>query len=878
MADLARTFEIIFSGDDRVGPVVDAVGRNLSSFSAKVEDMAAPVAEVTDGVLALDAALLTMVLGGLALSINKAGEFGDQFGEIATLIDVPRDALESFSEEILAYSRDSGKSLADINAAIYSAISAGTDYQDSIALLSQTEKLAIAGRADLEATTRLVASTLNAYGEAADQAAHYSDILFTTVKLGQTTIPELSTKLADVTGIAAGSKVPFETLAAAIAAVTATGAPTSQAITSIKAALSNIIKPSSEAEKTAAALGLQFNATGLATKGFDGLLAEVYKTTGGNIEQMGKLFGSVEGLNAAMVLGADSSGKFAGALEAMQGSAGATAIAWAKVKDDFSLVNQQIANNVNATLISLGQRFFDEYGALGGGLIDILKGVGVELDQGTFDPLIKMVEEFGGRLGKLLEGIAQAMPEAFDNVDFSDLLEALGDAGKALGDLFADLDLTEPKDLGRAIQAVVDTMATLVRVTTGIGESFRPFFDAVVEGVKHLNALDEADQKVIGNILGAAKLITELGLGVAASLAAIQASGTDMGRAFDLIFGVIKIEINLLQLAFDGFVGGVGKGLELLLSTANMWSFGQIEGLDQATKDIKEFNAAVGAHALDQIADIGAGWDMVAGHVKETGAAIKAIPATTVATIEAAIDPALQEWAAEANRNLTTTVSVGVNQTEAAQAKQDIAALGSSVPYDPNTGTWTKTLAVAPALDAAQAKAVKDKVDQDFALKTLDLDLQFDLAALEAASATAQAALQFRASVEIADIENTFKTIESLGDGIEAVFESTGDTISTLFSQFANLDLGSATIRGFVEKLYNKENELRAEALKLQRSLTEAQIRYMDSKTAKLNGGEALISVSADGLEPELEAFMWRIVERVQIRAAAEQAEFLLGI
>jgi hypothetical protein len=45
-----------------------------------------------------------------------------------------------------------------------------------------------------------------------------------------------------------------------------------------------------------------------------------------------------------------------------------------------------------------------------------------------------------------------------------------------------------------------------------------------------------------------------------------------------------------------------------------------------------------------------------------------------------------------------------------------------------------------------------------------------------------------------------------------------------------------------------------------------------------MESGEGMITVTADGLEPELEAFMWKILERVQVRANEESSDFLLGL
>ena len=49
-------------------------------------------------------------------------------------------------------------------------------------------------------------------------------------------------------------------------------------------------------------------------------------------------------------------------------------------------------------------------------------------------------------------------------------------------------------------------------------------------------------------------------------------------------------------------------------------------------------------------------------------------------------------------------------------------------------------------------------------------------------------------------------------------------------------------------------------------------------KSQAIRTGEALINISADGLEPEIEAFMWQILKRIQVRANADGAEFLLGL
>ena len=74
-----------------------------------------------------------------------------------------------------------------------------------------------------------------------------------------------------------------------------------------------------------------------------------------------------------------------------------------------------------------------------------------------------------------------------------------------------------------------------------------------------------------------------------------------------------------------------------------------------------------------------------------------------------------------------------------------------------------------------------------------------------------------------------------------------------------------------------KDNNLPA-AFELQKQLTEAQIENLNANTDRLNSGDSMISISADGLEPELEAFMWQILDRIKLKATQDQANFLLGL
>jgi hypothetical protein len=133
--------------------------------------------------------------------------------------------------------------------------------------------------------------------------------------------------------------------------------------------------------------------------------------------------------------------------------------------------------------------------------------------------------------------------------------------------------------------------------------------------------------------------------------------------------------------------------------------------------------------------------------------------------------------------------------------------------------------------------------------------------------------------LNVAQVEADAQKIESIIEGLNNSFSSTGDVISSALGA-----LGSA--EGFfgleklelIEEQIAFENKLRQETFELQKRQTEATIEEIRARTQALQQGDGLIQISADGLEPELEAFMFEILKRVQVRANESASEFLLGL
>lgn len=864
MADVTKTIDIIFQGIDNVSDSVTKVGSNLGSLSGTIESIAAPFAAFADGVLKADAALATMAAGGIALAINESAKFGASFNEISSISSATGDSVNQFKDQILEYSQSSTKSIDDITKSVYSAISAGVDYKDALGLMSTAEKLSVAGKADLEQSTMLLVSTMNAYGASTSEAAKYSDVFFQTVKLGQTTVPELAASLSNVSGIAATAGVPIETLGAALAALTVAGVSTSESTTALKAALSNIISPSSEASKAADALGIQFNATSLKTKGFEGVLKEVYTATGGNIDKMAEFFGSTEALNAVMVLASDKAGMFKTSLDAMASAAGSTDAAFKVMADSLSLATQNLENNFKVVLIKIGDEILPKFAGDVDALSNVFKSISISVDQGSFDPLFNALNGVSERLETFLNQLAGSIPEAMQHVDFSDLVDSLQELGEGIGGVFDEFDPSNPQDVADAIQFVVDSISSLVEITTGMVQAWGPFIDGLINSVSAFNSLDDASKQSAGNIAGSAKLIVDAGGFIVGALMTVGQNADTMKAAFDTSINGILFLWDSLKVSIDAFVITIIDALQKLLdvsdsidvfgifsedieatrSTLDKWKSDWQDAFIDNANSAREHLTGV----IDGIADLGSSADETGQKIKQVGEDISQIP-----TGELDMDIVLPT-----DRLISDIGAIGDKLTE-------------ELPNEKQVNIQTK--ADEDKLKETQETIAKAIPDQ----KNLEIQAKIEIANIEAEATKVKAAYEAMASVSVAKIEADAKRVEEAFKSIGTTVESTGKLMGDMIGALSGRDAFTREYNDMMD-LIEEESENRKEALDLQRKLTEEQVAYMKQRRDAMSKGDALIKISADGLEAELEAFMWKILERIQVRVAEEQAAMLLGL
>lgn len=296
----------------------------------------------------------TGIGAGFAAATKAATDFERSMSEVATLLD-DTSSIDHFSDSVKSLSKEFGKAPTEQANALYQIISSGANKAASeIDILTEANKLSLAGMSDITTAANAVTGALNVYGNEAGDVASISEKLFATVKVGKTTIGELGPALGPVIASAKELGISFDELLAVGATLTQSNLSTSQSFNALKAGLANVTKPSKEAAAAAERLKIQFNATALQSMGLSQFLEMVGDAANGNVNDIAALFGSVEAFNALLQLTGSGADAFASALETIGSSAGKLDKAVAGVQETASQTFARLRESVQVELIEVG--------------------------------------------------------------------------------------------------------------------------------------------------------------------------------------------------------------------------------------------------------------------------------------------------------------------------------------------------------------------------------------------------------------------------------------------------------------------------------------------------------------------------------------------
>lgn len=302
---------------------------------------------------------------GVALSKHAVGnaiDFEKEMSNVGTLISGDsksvKNRMKELGNEVLGMSKDLKLSTDLLTDGLYQTISALGDSADSMDILGTAAKGAKAGNATVTDSVNLLSAVMKGYNDVSAEAAQKaSDLAFNTVKLGQTSFPELASSMGKVIPLANNMKVSQEELFTVYATLTGVTGSASEVTTQLRGALAGLMSPTKDMQKQMKELGYSSGDAMVQELGLEGSLLKLKESVGGNELALAKLFSSTEAQTAVMALAGSQADMFKDKLGQMEDASGATDEAFSRQTDNLGSRIDSIKNKFEVLSTEVGQRF-----------------------------------------------------------------------------------------------------------------------------------------------------------------------------------------------------------------------------------------------------------------------------------------------------------------------------------------------------------------------------------------------------------------------------------------------------------------------------------------------------------------------------------------
>jgi TP901 family phage tail tape measure protein len=895
MADLERTVKVAFLGEDRVTKTIDGITGRIDSFAGRVSDATQPLANLTDNILKVEAALAAMAIGGLALAFNEFSKFESASAELAKVLDLQTESLDQAQAQAIEYSNTYGVASDTVLQSFAGFRQANFNLAESMTLTKDAIDLAIAGDMELAQATEIIISSLKGFKLGAEDARAVIDALNETSNNFATNATELGTGLGLLSPIARQMGFTFQETIGLLTPIIEVFRSGAEAGNALKTTLLKL-----QADRTADTLKeleiSQKDANDQFRSGKDILLDVLVAFQGlGDTEKAyyaQQLTGIHQAGKAVEVF--DQLEKVIAVTNTAMNSAGSAA---REVEIRLETAEIQVKRFITALrnmAAAAGGEVAESFTFLIKGGTEVLNTFRELIASGVFDELFDFINRIATDLGQTLFDIAGNLEDAFEGVDFSKFIESMqGVIDEVVGlfnDFFGEVDLSTKEGLQKVIQRIVDSFTALNNVVAGILNAFGPFVQKIGELAQKFADLNAEDAKTIGNFLGWAKVINT----VANNIGALTGSLNFLAQGLTVLTGVKILAaikgLNQTGAAASGLMATITK-LNLVLAApfAGYW-LGSI--LRDNIPFIKQWGDNLG-EVLFKLKDneetmrrtAAAEYTEALGRlnvaVVQWAESLDEVPREAVVDFQVGSEEYQDEYdkilkmVQDFPETKDTKLTLTADKAAAVQAFETIR-----IWVDDNEskdgGYWTelKFRVDETKLDDTK-KALEEIPAEKVIIAKIENQTELEIARIQAGAATLQKAMEFKAQIEIAEVEQLFETLRTQSENIAEMFLNTGEVIMAMTSAFEHL---GALGKHDLLQLMEKELEIRAELARQQGLLTVAEIAYLEAKTEALAKGEGFINITMDGVYPELELIMHKLIEQTQIRANAEGYEFLLGV
>ena len=356
MAGKNKTYELMLKIGGKVDGSLKTACSTADKNLAALGKTAKTAGKIAAGAM-VAAATAVATLGTAA--VKSAAEYEAQLANVSTLLtgteaEVAARTAE-IGDQVLEISNRTGVATADLTDGMYQVVSAFGDSADAAAILETAAKSAAAGNATTTDSINLLSAVTKGYGDTSAEAVQQAaDLAFATVRLGQTSFPELAAGMGKVIPLASTLGLEQEQLWGAMATLTGVTGSTAEVVTQMKATMQAFLSPSKNMQAALKNMGYESGQALLESKGLQGSLDALKDAVGGNELAFAGLFSSVEAQTAVLAMAGNQAENLTSKTAEMYEATGAANTAFERQTNTLAYDIQMIKN--------LGANFLTQLG------------------------------------------------------------------------------------------------------------------------------------------------------------------------------------------------------------------------------------------------------------------------------------------------------------------------------------------------------------------------------------------------------------------------------------------------------------------------------------------------------------------------------------
>lgn len=311
---MLRPIKIVIAG-------VDNFSKTFEQASGKMKKIGAGMQTVGT---AMTAGITLPVLGAGLAAIKFSNDLNAAMANIQSL-GLSTKRVQELKANVQDLAVKTGKSTTIIAQGLYDMISAFGDSADSAKLLEINVKASAAGLASVQDAIALTSGVTKGYGDTSAEAVQkVSDLAFQTVKLGQTTFPELAASMGRVVPLANALGVSQEELFSVFATATGVTGKATDVSTQFRGTLQALMAPSAKMKQLMQAYGIANGEAMIKQKGLAGSVQFIVAKAKEAKMPLQELIGSIEGQTIALAFAGSQSTVWADKMAQMNTAMGAT--------------------------------------------------------------------------------------------------------------------------------------------------------------------------------------------------------------------------------------------------------------------------------------------------------------------------------------------------------------------------------------------------------------------------------------------------------------------------------------------------------------------------------------------------------------------------